>query len=104
MIPEQLDSQLDSYGWLEHMLMWRLDSLHLARAHAVQYLQEITELLSPSSEKHIRSVIESYCELLGMLVSDNISSFTPIHIPQQFRCIAYAPWGFAQPATRGRKL
>lgn len=78
MVVEQLDSKREDYGWLEHMLMWRLDSLHLARAHAVLYLQKIAELLSPSSRKHVQSAIDSYCELLGMLVSDNISTSTPI--------------------------
>jgi hypothetical protein len=80
MIPEKLDPEHERYGWREHVLLWRLNALSLARAYAVLYLQEAMDVFSPSEEKHIRKAIEKYCELLGMLISDNISDSRPMKL------------------------
>ena len=74
MIPEQLDPKHEKYGWQEHVLYWRLNVLSLARAYAVLYLQEVMDVFSPLQKEHIQTAMDRYCELLGMLVSDNLSS------------------------------
>lgn len=80
LISEQLNPELKSYGLREHFLFWRLDGLSLARAYAVLYLQEIADLLSNSSQKHIQKAIEKQCELLGRIVSINIDEKYPTHL------------------------
>lgn len=80
MIPEQLDPEHERYAWREHVLFWRLDALSMARAYAVQYLQEVMDMFSPSQKEHIRVAIGSYCEMLGLFISDNISTSRPIKI------------------------
>jgi hypothetical protein len=80
MVVEKLDPKQERYGWREHVLFWRLDALSLVRAYAILYLQEISEMLPPASREHIQVAVESYWELLGMLVSDNISESRPIRV------------------------
>lgn len=80
MIPDKLDPKHDRYGWREHVLFWRLDALSLARAYAIMYLQEVMDVFSPAQKIYVQRAIEKYCELLGMLVSDNISDSRPMKI------------------------
>ena len=80
MIPEQLDPALDSYGLREHFLFWSLDALSLARGYAILYLQEIVGHLPVSKRKYIHAAVEKYCELLGMMVTINISDTYPVQL------------------------
>ena len=76
-IPEQLDPGGPGYDWKEHVLIWRLDALSLARAYAVEYLQENQDLLGPQAAQHIHLAVQKYCQVLGLLASCNIKGGTP---------------------------
>jgi hypothetical protein len=77
MVPERLDPVATRYSWLEHVLLWRLDALCLARWYAIRYLQDGQKLLPPAARAHVRDAISNYCDVLGMVASGNIASGTP---------------------------
>jgi hypothetical protein len=71
MVPEQLDPAGGSYPLREHFLYWRLDALQLARAYAVLYLRQAIEKVPAPATEALREAEAAYCEVLGMLTSDN---------------------------------
>ncbi len=77
LIPAHADPEGKRYKWLEHVLIWRLDALCLARAYAVMYLQDNAGLLAPAKRKHVETAVQEYCKLLGLVASGNIFGGEP---------------------------